>query len=449
MINFYICYNKLNIILIFGGSMFHIKNRHIVLLGLSVIIGFSQDAKAMPMFSTQTGMDCATCHTQSMPKLTKMGRNFMVSGMTMSQNIDEMSKYDQDLNPSLLLKAKYEKTWDKPTKQGRVQDTDGTTNDGKWSIPRLVMFHVGGRVTENIGSLMRFSYRSEHEETTVSGKAVYAKEVDGGYWGAAVYSTSSFGPFSGMEVYNTGLYKPIRSFETRKLTNATQACEVGTGAATGIQVYYDRDGLVGEDDHFFGTIGLYAPAQDNLHLNLGSNLIPFARVAYEYPLGDYNLIFGAFAMVGGETTSERASLRVKRETYGVDFQFEGEIAEKTVSIIATNIFKNKVEYTGMGVGATEDLESSQNDAFSIEGQVMMTDDVGVKLSYLQYNDTFDYENRKWVNVQDLDYAVSGGLDYSFVAYVPMKLAVEYTWAGTAIDRVKNYQSFLVTLTMPF
>jgi hypothetical protein len=425
------------------------RNSKIALVSVFAVVGLIQEAEAMPMFTTQTGLDCAACHTQSMPKLNAMGRQFMVSGMTMSQNIDEMSKYDQDINPSLLLKAKYEKTWDKPSKQGRVQEEDGTTNDGKWSIPRVAMLHLGGRVTENVGALMRFSYRSEHDEFTVSGKAVYAKEVDGGYLGTAVYSTSSFGPFSGMEVYNTGLYKPIRSFETRKLTNATQACSVGTGEATGIQVYYDKSGFIGEDDHFFGSIGMYAPAQDNTYLNIGSNLLPFARLAYEYPVGDYNLIFGAFAIVGGETTSERASIRVKRETYGIDFQLEGEIAEKSLSIIATNIFKNKVEYTGMGAGSTHDLESSENDAFSIEGQLMVTEEVGLKLSYLQYNDTYDYENRKWINVQDLDYAVTAGLDYSFMAYVPMKLAVEYSWAEPGLDRVKDYQSFLVTLTLPF
>jgi hypothetical protein len=423
---------------------------HTKITVLSVVLaGTIQVLHAMPLFTTQTGMDCSACHTQSMPKLTSMGRNFMVSGMTMSQKIDEMSKHDQDINPSLLLKAKYEKTWDKPSKQGRVQEEDGTTNDGKWSFPRVAMLHLGGRVTENVGALMRFSYRSEHDEFTVSGKAVYAKEVESGYVGAAAYSTSSFGPFSGMEVYNTGLYKPIRSFEARRWVNATQATSIGTGQATGLQVYYDGSGLVSDDDHFFGTIGMYAPVQDNFYMNMGANMLPFARVAYEYPVGDYNLILGAFAIVGGETTDERASLRVKRETYGIDLQLEGEIAERSINVIATNIFKNNVEFTGMGAGANHDLENADNDAFSIEGQMMMTEDIGVKLSYLQYNDTYNYENRKWVNVQDIDYAISAGVDYAFMAYVPMKLAVEYTWVEPGSERVDNYQGFLVTLTMPF
>ena len=422
----------------------------IALLGLVVVAGFMQKAEAMPLFTTQTGMECAACHMQSMPKLTKLGRNFMVSGMTMSQNVEEMNGRQQDLNPSLLIKAKYEKTWDKPTKQGRIQDKSDSSNEGQWSLPRVVMFHLGGRVTENVGALMRFSYRTEHDETTVSGKAVYAEELDDGYLGFVAYSTSSFGPFSGMEVYNTGLYKPMRSFEIRKLTNAAQACGVGTGEATGLQVYYDKDSFLGEDDHFFATIGMYAPGQDNLYLDLASNMLPFARIAYEYPVGDYNLIFGAFAIVGGSTTSnDKGALHVQRETYGIDFQIEGEFMEKSISITATNIFKNRVEYTGMGVGSTEDLHSSDSDAFSIEGEVMVTPDVGLKLAYLRFNDIYDYERRKYINVQDLDYAITAGIDYSFIAYVPMKLAVEYAWAKPGLDRVENYQNLLITLTMPF
>jgi len=424
------------------------KSTKIAMVSLIAVASLMQRAEAMPMFTTQTGMDCAACHMQSMPKLNKLGRNFMVSGMTMSQKIEDMDSSGSDLNPSLLLKVKYEKSWDKPTKSGHIQDDEDSTNEGLWSIPRTAAVLMGGRVTGNVGGLLRLSYREEHDPS-ISGKAIYAEEIEDGYWGATVYSESNFGPFSGMEIYNTGLYKSVRTFEVRKLANATQACSVGTGEATGLQVYYDRDSLFGDEGHFFGSIGMYAPGQDNRYMNLGSNLLPFARIAYEYPVGDYNLIFGGFAIVGGSTTSDGGSLSVKRETYGLDFQLEGEIAEKSISVIATNIFKNNVEYTGIGVGSTEDLQSSENDAFSIEGQVMVTPDWGLKLAYLRFNDLTDYKKKNYINVKDLDYALTAGVDYSFVAYVPMKLAVEYSWAKPGLDRVADYEYALVTLTLPF
>ena len=419
------------------------------LTALIVLIGLSHQLYALPMFTKQTGFDCAVCHMQGMPKLNSFGRNFMLSGMTMSQKVADLNSSSLDINPSLLIKAKYEKSWDKPSKSGWVQDKPGTTNEGEWSIPRSALAYVGGRLNENIGALVRLSYRKDHDET-ISGKAVYAQETDNGHLGLAFYSSSNFGPFSGMEIYNTGLYKPIRSFEGRKLVNATQACEIGTGSATGLQLYFDTNSLFGEDDHFFGTIGMYAPGQDNLYLNLTDNLLPFARVAYEFPIGDYNLILGAFAIAGGSTTDlETAALSVKRETYGIDIQLEGEIAEKSISLIATNIFKNKVDYTGYGAGSTEDLESQYNDAFSIEGQIMMNEDIGLKLSYLRFNDRYDYEKKNYINTKDINAAITAGIDYNFVAYVPMKFALEYSWVKPGLERVKDYSYVLFTLTLPF
>ena len=426
------------------------KSYRIVVASLLALGSLTQGVQAMPMFTTQTGMDCAGCHMQSMPKLNKIGRNFMLSGMTMSQKISDANSSGVDFNPSMLIKLKYEKTWDRPTKSGRVQDEEDSTNNGEWSIPRSTSIYYGGRVTNELGTLLRLTYKKEHDDISFDGKAVYAKEIEDGYLGTTIYSSASFGPFSGMEVYNTGLYKPVRSFEIRKLSNATQACSVGTGAATGAQIYYSTDELIGNEDHLFVTAGFYAPGQDNLYMSLASNLLPFARITYEYPIGDYNLIFGAFAIVGGSTTSDKGELSVKRETYGLDFQLEGEILERSISIIATNIFKNDVEYTGMGAGTTEDLQSVKNDAFSIEGQIMATEKLGLKLAYLQYNDLQDYENRKFINVRDIDSAITLGTDYTFTyEHVPMKLAAEYSWVTPGLDRVADYRDFLITLTLPF
>lgn len=80
---------------------------------------------------------------------------------------------------------------------------------------------------------------------------------------------------------------------------------------------------------------------------------------------------------------------------------------------------------------------------------MMTEDLGLKLAYLRFNDRTDYSKKNYINVKDLDYAITAGLDYSFMVYVPMKIALEYSWANPGLDRVADYQYGLVTLTLPF
>ena len=443
-----------------------IKGSRIALASLLAIGGLTQSVEAMPMFATQTGVDCAGCHTQQMPRLNKFGRKFAASGMTISQKVFDANgtssgfTSNMDINPSLLIKSKYNKTYDKPDGKGAIDTREDSTNEGEFSAIRMATIYLGGRVTENVGAIIKFGTRKEEGES-IEGKAVYAKALDDEtYVGAVFFSTSTLGAFSGMEFYNTGLYKPLRMFDMKIYNNATQKEKVGSGAATGLQVYYDRDGLFSDNDHFFATAGVYVPAQDGLYYDMGDNLIPFARIAYEYLYSDFNFIFGGFIMKGGDIVADTAPLSIKRETYGIDLQIEGTIMEREVTLAATKVFKNDVEYSGINSGIDHETESMYDEGFSVQGAVSITDAIIAKASYMHYNDKNEYRKdgrngtqAAWdgtkINVKDLDYAIGLGLDYGFTLYVPMKLAVEYAWMEPSLERVEEYQNFMVTLTLPF
>jgi hypothetical protein len=440
------------------------KRFYLALVGILTFAGLTQEAQALPMFSAQTGMDCTGCHTQVMPRLNKFGRKFAASGMTLSNQLEDMDKSnggqedkvsDMDINPSILIKSKYARTWDKPDGKGAIKEDD--TNDGELSIIRMAEFVIGGRVTENVGGMLNLAWRKE-EGDSISGRVTYANEIEDGYWGVTGYSTSSFGPFAGMEFYNTGLYKPLRTFDMRIYSNAAQSTKVGSQSATGVQAYYDKDNLISGGDHFFVTAGIYTPAQDNLYFDMADNLLPFARVAYQYPIGDYNVMIGTFVIGGGDTVSPTEELSVKKEMYGMDMQIEGYIVDREATLTLTNIFKNEVEFTGIGAQSIEDLENIYNSSFSIEGTLSITDAIIGKLGYMTFNDENEYRNdggtgpgkTTKINVKDLDYAISVGADYGFtISNTTMKLALEYAWMQPTLDRVKEYESFMATLTLPF
>ena len=425
------------------------KGYNLALVGLLTLGILTQKAEALPMFTAQTGMDCTGCHTQIMPRLNKFGRKFAASGMTMSQQVEKM-----DINPSVLIKTKYAKTWDKPDGKGDIKV--GDTNDGDFSLTRMATIYVGGRVTENIGGTLNLGYRKE-EGTSISGRVTYANAVEDGYLGATVYSNNSQGPFSGMEFYNTGLYKPLRTFDNKVYSNAAQSTKAYTKGATGLQVYFDRDNLLNGGDHFFITAGIYTPTQDNAYIDMNDNILPFARIAYEHPIGDYNFMLGAFIISGGDTVSDTEILSMKRETYGFDVQIEGDIANREASLTLTNILKNKIEFTGIGAQSDDaDTEDSYNSALSVEGAISVTPAIVAKVGYMTYNDEFDYrytgKNSRplKINAKDLDSAINVGLDYGFnLINKEMKLAIEYAWMDPSLDRVEDYESFMATLTLPF
>ena len=241
----------------------------------------------------------------------------------------------------------------------------------------------------------------DDEDNSLNGKVVYANKMEDGYWGASLYTVDNFGAFSGMENYNSSLYKVLKTFDVKKLANAFQATGIGAGAATGVQLYYDMDKIIDGNDHLFASIGMYAPAQDNLNMNMSSNLLPLARLVYEYRIGDFNFILGGFAIDGGETVSSSDALHIEQETYGMDFQIEGVIADREVSLIMSNVFKNKITYTGQGSNLVdpEEFSNVDNDAFSIEGEVNLTPEFGIKAAYMTMNDRYDYPNiregNKW------------------------------------------------------
>lgn len=423
------------------------------LAGLILAVGMGNEVYAYPMFGKQTGLDCMACHMQHEPKLNSAGRKFAASGMTQSLHANDANGSGMDLNPSIMFKSMYEETWDKPSADGTIKDNSPTAG-GDLSIPKTASLLLGGRMSENVGAIINLSYK-DAEDNSIAGKVVYAKEIENGYVGAVVYSSAGFGPFSGMENYNTGLYKPLRTFDIKKLTNAFQASEIGTGSATGVQVYYDSDNVLSSSGHLFGTIGAFTPVQDNVNMQMNDNILPFARMAYEYDLGDFNLIFGGFGIVGGSHVAPSEPLSVKQETYGIDFQLEGAIADKSVSLILSKVLRNKVTYTGMGSNLLnpERYTSLDNKAFSAEGEINLLPEVGFKMAYLKFDDLYDYSTqstgyqRNHIDVKDIAHAYTVGVDYSFKAYLPMKVSVEHAWAKPSLERVKDYRDFLVSLNI--
>ena len=115
----------------------------------------------------------------------------------------------------------------------------------------------------------------------------------------------------------------------------------------------------------------------------------------------------------------------------------------------SKVFKNKVEFSGIGV---KDDDNAYNDSFSLEGSLSITPDVVLKTGYMTFNDRMDYgvDHEDKQDVKDIDYAITLGFDYGFIAVDTLiKLAVEYSWMNAKLDRVENYENFMATFTLPF
>ncbi len=439
-----------------------------------LLFGFLENAQAVPGFARQTGLECMMCHTQNQTKLNRFGREFARSAYTMSSESGAQSLIDGEalglsipsvLNMSLMLKGRIEKSDGAINGKGNVLESkvDGEkidSNRGIYEFFKTSTINVAGRVANNVGTIIEF--REKEGKAIFGGKIATAFETGSGYSGLAVYSTNNYGPFSGIESYNTGLYKPLRQFENHKLTNAAQASDLGSGPATGLQLYYGGENL-------FVTLGAYVPIHNNDGIDIGDSMIPFARIAYEQPLGDLTLTVGAFGISGTATASNTtfypalsglipdALVGVKKEAYGFDLQLEGVILDIETLMTFVAVPKNKTTLSDASLmvyetkplsdsvyGEPEDAETA---AYSVDLSIHPWPSLGFKVAYLTADDSgpHTYELDK-IDVKDKD-AVTLGFDYSFRQNV--LLTMEYSMVNAKKEEIENYNDLLTVLTISF
>ncbi len=438
---------------------------------LVLLVSLSENALAVPGFARQTGLECMMCHAQNQTKLSRFGREFARSGYTMSTESGAQSLIDGEaiglgipmvLNMSLMLKARFDKSDGAINGKGRVLETvDGEPTDsnrGIYEIFKASTLNIAGRVANNVGTLIEF--REKDGKAILGGKVAVAYEMGSGYTGLAVYSTNNYGPFSGIESYNTGLYKPLRQFENHKVTNAAQASDLGSGPATGLQLYYGGDQL-------FVTLGAYVPAHNSDGIDIGNSMIPFARIAYEQPIGDLTLVVGAFGINGTSTASNttfypplsgvipQALVGIKKESYGFDLQLEGIIFDIDTLMTFVAVPKNKTTLSDSTLMVDDpanptiigEPEDADNEAYSVDLSIHPWPSLGFKVAYLKADDNGPhiYEEEK-IDVKDKE-AVTLGFDYSFRQNV--LLTMEYSMINAKKEGIENYSDLLTVLTISF
>ena len=434
-----------------------------------MLFGFLDTVQAVPGFARQTGLECMMCHAQNQSKLNSFGREFARSGYMMSTETGSQSLIKGEeiglglpmvLNMSVMLKARFDKGHDVINGKGRVRQTiDGEaidSNRGVGEIFKTSTINIAGRVADNVGSIIEF--REKEGKAIFGGKVIASFDTGNSYSGFAVYSTNNYGPFSGMETYNTGLYKPLRQFENHKLTNAAQASDLGSGAATGMQVYYAGEKL-------FATVGAYVPVHNTDGIDIGSSMIPLARLAYEQPIGDVTLVLGAYGIAGKAKASNtsfdpsldgfipRALVEIEKEAYGLDLQLEGYLLDMDTLLTINAVLRNKTTLSDpylMGdpsIDVFGEPEDAESEAFSAALEVYPWPSFGLKVAYLNVDDRGPHilETDK-IDVKDKD-ALTLGFDYSFRQNV--KWTMEYSMVEPNKSGVGTYTDLLGVLTLSF
>lgn len=431
--------------------------KNLLLISSTVLLLLPESLSALSAFSRQTGKSCVACHAQNMPKLNSYGREFALSGYAAydknntNQSIIEGSDVPLGLaaasNVSAVLKASY-------VKRDEVVDTNGViVGEERNKIQYLEGsgLFLGGRIADNFGGLVSLQGdASEEKDVIYGGKLIMAYPVMDGYAGMSLISTKINGIYSGMENYNTGLNASLKQFENAYATNAAQATGVGNGPATGLQAYYGGSNL-------FATVGITIPSQNSEGIDAGKSLIPFGRIAYNQPIGEWNFMIGAYgfngdaeasdeSLNGGLITGRATLVNIHKEGHGFDLEINGDILGMSTMTTVNYVVKNIVD-VNPALLTSYNLQRTDNRAGSVEFQINPIEELGLKVSYLKYgnNDSTATAQRF---IKNYSYqAYTAGAIYSLRENI--SFGIEYTRFNPASINIDDYNNLYLTAAIVF
>lgn len=371
-----------------------IKNNRLT-LGLSAaLLGAvlaAPQAQATPAFARQMEMNCMACHTQALTTLNSFGRQFKLSGFSMTSGNKSMIT-GGDLGTSLPLAINA----GMGVKSNYVSYSNDSVSRDDLSVPAGSAIFISGKIAEDAGANTLWNGDGLiHLQTT------FTQPLGAGRAGFSIYGGQGHGPFISTESYNTGLHKELGIFDNPGYTNAAQATGVGAGPASGLTVFYGGYGLT-------VTGGMWAKGYNTNYGNKGLDIdgshSSLYRITYDLPvMVGWEFSLGAFGL-NGSTTGTLSKLyentplasapwvtptlmaTVRTKAHGFDMQALGNIAGMQSQLAVMHVGNAESDFrhpvSGALIGPAQTRQDTK--ATSVEARVMVVPKFGVSAGYMTY-----------------------------------------------------------------
>ncbi len=116
-------------------------------------------ARAVPSYSRQTGMPCATCH-YAPPELTPFGRTFKLEGYTFTTKA-HVTDDKKDHNAALQLLEAFPLSAVFDTSLSATKSAQPGTQNGNFQFPQDVSLFLAGAWASHVGSFVQVTYDSQ------------------------------------------------------------------------------------------------------------------------------------------------------------------------------------------------------------------------------------------------------------------------------------------------
>src|SRR3984893_797377 len=145
------------IVPVYSTSLIKILGPTIVTVWLLIV--FKPEAHAVPSYSRQTGLPCATCH-YAPPELTPFGRKFKLEGYTFTTKA-EVSDEKKDHNAALKLLEAFPLSVVFDTSYTATKSPQPATQNGNFQFPQDVSLFLAGAWGSHVGSFAQVTYTAQ------------------------------------------------------------------------------------------------------------------------------------------------------------------------------------------------------------------------------------------------------------------------------------------------
>ena len=283
-------------------------------------------AYAVPSYSRQTGMSCATCH-YTPPELTPFGRKFKLEAYAFMTK-PEVKEDKKDHNAGLNLLEAFPLSVVFDTSFSATKSPQPTTQNGNFEFPQAVSLFLAGRWADHLGSFAQVSYDSQGDHFSWDNTDIRYANTNGHLFGKSLTygatlnnnptvedlwnSTPAWGfPFVSSNV--------APSPSAAALVNGSLAQDVaGVGGYTMWNNHLYFAGTVYRSEHIGGS-------QPNPGAGFGINIrgvAPYWRLAYETSTKNNNIEIGTFGMHVKTSPNAITGPEDGYTDWAVDFQYD-------------------------------------------------------------------------------------------------------------------------------
>jgi hypothetical protein len=333
----------------------------------------TSSAQGLPSFARQMDMACVACHTE-FPILTDMGRQFKLSGYTMSAEDSELPPFAVMLQPSFTQ-----------TQAGQPGGAaPGFKDNSNYALSQASIFYAGRLFGPYASKVFGPSAASFLNKFGIFSQTTYNGVAKAWSWdntelryadvGAIVGHPTTYGVYLNN---NPTLQDPWNStpafgypFSSSKLAPTPGAAAMIDGALAGQVAGLGAYAMV--DSHYYFDAGAYRTLGSKYQRGLGvdptgenqiSGPAPYARVAYTTPAMGSTIEVGAFGLAADTYPGRVSSAGSDRTTdVGIDSQIQRSFGSSDLAVLVTAIYESNSWNASLPLGNTSNASDYLREA---------------------------------------------------------------------------------------